>query len=294
LYAAGLSVIAATVITGCKTGSGSGAAGGASAPASGAAASGAALDAVKLAAKTAARVNSSTGTMNLRITAKPGAAGSAGTPGSFGLAATFAEQLHPSLLASVDVQSLSSSGTSLPGGLSEIITPATLYLKWSFLTQMLHTGKPWLAIPVSAVSKSGGVNLGQVFGEVTGNGPITQSQLLAGATSVRRVGTGSVDGVPVTEYTGKLPLDKGISFLSGSAKAQVQQAIAAAGFRTATFTVWIDGQHMVRKAVVTEAGKAVTETTATTITSINQPVNVAVPPAGQTASLPNSSLGNLH
>ena len=295
LYAAGLSVIAATVITGCKAGSGSSAAaspggsGGASAPSSGAA-----LDAVKLAAKTAAGVNSFTGTMNLRITAKPGAAGSAGTPGSFGLAATFAEQLHPSLLASVDVQSLSSSGTSLPGGLSEIITPATLYLKWSFLTQTLHLGKPWLAIPASAISKSGGVNLGQVFDQVTGNGPITQSQLLAGATSVRRVGTGNIDGVSVTEYTGKLPLDKGISFLSGSTKAQVQQAIAAAGFRTATFIVWIDGQHTVRKAVVTEAGKAVTETTTTTITSINQPVNVTVPAAGQTASPPNGGLGNLH
>lgn len=296
LYAAGLSVIAATVITGCQAGAGSGAAaggpsasGGASAPASGAA-----LDAVKRAAKTAAGANSFTGTMNVRITAKPGAAGSAGTPGRFGLAATFAEQLHPSLLASVDVQSLSSSGTSLPGGLSEIITPATLYLKWSFLTQTLHIGKPWLAIPVSAIGKNSGVNLGQVFSEVTGNGPLTQSQLLAGATSVRRVGTGSIDGVPVTEYTGKLPLDRGISFLSGSAKAQVRQAIAAAGFRTATFDVWIDGQHTVRKAVVTEAGKAVTETTTTTITSINQPVNITVPAAGQTASPPNSDHANLH
>ena len=48
-----------------------------------------------------------------------------------------------------------------------------------------------------------------------------------------------------------------------------------------------------RKAVVTEAGKAVTETTTTTITSINQPVNVTVPAPGQTASLPNSGLGNL-
>ena len=54
------------------------------------------------------------------------------------------------------------------------------------------------------------------------------------------------------------------------AKSEAQQAIAAAGFSTATFTVWIDGQHTVRKAVVTEVGKTVTETT-TTASTIPRP-----------------------
>jgi hypothetical protein len=182
---------------------------------------------------------------------------------------------------------------SLPGGLAEIITSATLYMKWSFLTQTLHLTRPWLAIPVSSISKSSGINLSQIFSQATGSGPLTQSQLLQGATSVRQVGTGSIGGVPVTEYTGTLPLDKGISYLSGSAKTEAQQAIAAAGFSTATFTVWIDGQHTVRKAIVTEVGKTVTETITTTITSINQPVNIALPMAGQTSPLPGGDLSGL-
>jgi hypothetical protein len=182
---------------------------------------------------------------------------------------------------------------SLPGGLAEIITPATLYMKWSFLTQTLHLTRPWLAIPVSSISKSSGINLSQIFSQATGSGPLTQSQLLQRATSVRQVGTGSIGGVPVTEYTGTLPLDKGISYLSGSAKTEAQQAIAAAGFSTATFTVWIDGQHTVRKAVVTEVGKTVTETITTTITSINQPVNIALPTAGQTSQPPGGDLSGL-
>jgi hypothetical protein len=209
------------------------------------------------------------------------------------MTATFPEQLHPSLLAGVNIESLSSAGMSLPGGLTEIITPATLYLKWSFLTQTLHLTRPWLAIPVSSISNSSGINLSQIFSQATGSGPLTQSQLLQGATSVRQVGTGSIGGVPVTEYTGTLPLDKGISYLSGSAKTEAQQAIAAAGFSTATFTVWIDGQHTVRKAVVTEVGKTVTETITTTITSINQPVNIALPTAGQTSPLPGGDLSGL-
>jgi hypothetical protein len=209
------------------------------------------------------------------------------------MTATFAEQLHPALLASVNIESLSSAGMSLPGGLTEIITPATLYMKWSFLTQTLHLTKPWLAIPVSSISKSSGINLSQIFSQATGSGPLTQSQLLQGATSVRQAGTGSIDGVPVTEYRGTVPLDKGISYLSGSAKTEAQQAIAAAGFSTATFTVWVDGQHTVRKAVVTEVGKTVTETITTTITSINQPVSIALPTAGQTSQLPGGDLSGL-
>jgi hypothetical protein len=208
------------------------------------------------------------------------------------ISAAFAEQLHPSLLASVNIGTLSAGGQSLPGGLSEILTPSTLYMKWSFLTSSLHLSKPWLAIPLSSVSQKSGVNLGQIFSQLQSSGPLTESQLLAGATSVHQVGTGTVDGVAVTEYTGTLPLDKGIKFLTGSARTQVQQAIAAAGLTTATFTVWIDGQHLVRKSVVTESGKTVTEVITTTVTSINQPVKIAVPPASQTSSVPSSALGS--
>jgi hypothetical protein len=209
------------------------------------------------------------------------------------MSATFAEQVHPSPVASVNIASLSSAGMSVPGGLAEIVTTSTLYLKWSYLTQMLHLSKPWLAIPLSSLSQSGGVNLSQILSQATGSGPLAQSQLLQGATSVRQVGTGSLDGVPVTEYTGTLPLDKGLSYLSGAAKAQLQQAMASAGFTEMTFTVWIDGQHTVRKAVDTETGKDVTETITTTITSINQPVNIAVPTASQTSPLPGGDLGGL-
>jgi hypothetical protein len=289
LYAAGLVVIVAAAVTGCNGNPSASA--GSSSPAS-ASAPANALDAVKLAAKTSSSANSFTGTMELQSTVKPGATTSSGSAGAVSMTATFAEQLHPSLLASVDIESLSSGGTSLPGGLAEIVTPSTLYLKWSFLTQEMHESKPWLAIPVSSLNGSG-INLTQIFSQATGSGPLTQSQLLQGATSVRQVGTGSIDGVAVTEYTGTFPLQKSLSYLSGSAKTEVQQAMASAGFSTATFTVWIDGQHITRKAVITEVGKSVTETITTTITSINQPVNIAVPTSAQTDQLSGSELSGL-
>jgi hypothetical protein len=287
LSAAGLVVIVATAASGCAASSGSGA--GTAKPSVTAPAN--ALDAVKLAAKTSSSANSFTGTMNFQASVTPGAAGQSGPAGAAVMTATFAEQLHPSLLVSVNIASLSFAGMSMPGGVEEIVTPSTIYIKWSYLTQMLQVSKPWLTTPVSSASKSSGINLSQILGQATGSGPLTQSQMLQGATSVRQVGTGSVDGVPVTEYTGTLPLAKGISYVSGAAKTQLQQAMASAGFTDETFTVWIDGQHTVRKVLVTEAGKELTDTITTTLTSINQPVNITVPSASQTAALSSTDLG---
>ena len=287
-YSAGLVLAVAVTLAGCSgSGGGSGSAGPSAAAAS-------PLAAVQLAAKTATTANSFTGTMDLQMTAKPGASATSGTGalGNVSMSATFAEQLHPTLLASVNIGTLSAAGQSLPGGLSEILTPSTLYMKWSFLTSSLHLSKPWLAIPLSSVSQKSSINLGQIFSQLQSSGPLTETRLLGGATSVHEVGTGTIDGVAVTEYSGTLPISKGISYLSGSVKAQVKQAMATAGISTAKFTVWIDGQHLVRKSVVTESGKSVTEVITTTVTSIDQPVNITIPPTSQTSSVPFSALSS--
>ena len=247
------------------------------------------LDAVQLAAKTTGGATSFTGTMSLQATAKPGAASS----GNVSMTASMAEQLRPSLLAEVQIGTLSVAGQSLPGGLSEIVTPGSLYLKWSVLTQQLHAGKPWLVIPVSALSKSSGVDLSQLFSQATSTSPLNESQMLTGASGVRKVGTGTIDGVPVTEYTGTVSLDKGLRYLTGSAKAAMQKQITAAGLTTATFTVWVDGQRVMRKAVITENGTALTEVVTVAINTINQPVNIQVPAADQTTALPSGALGSV-
>lgn len=279
LYAAGLTAILVTALTAC------GSAPGATSTSTAAAAT--PLDEVRLAAQTSNAASSFTGTLSLRATAKTG------RTGSLTLIASFAEQLRPSVLVQINVQSMSASGVPVPGGMTEIISPATLYLKWSYLTQLLHTAKPWLKIPLSTGSKSSGVNLSQIFSQATRSSPLTESQLLAGATSVQKVGTGIVAGDPVTEYTGTLPLDKGATYLPASVRRQVLKELSAAGFTTAAFTVWIDGKNTVRKSIITEHGTALSETATTTITSMNQPVNVQIPAASQSSSLPAGGLGSL-
>jgi hypothetical protein len=300
--------IAAVAAAGCgaaSSGAASGAASpGASAPSSAAApgtssaAGGGSADArsaVQLAATTAASATSVTGTMSVQATVKagatasPGASSGAAGSGDLSLSGTFTERLRPSVLASVTISSLQSAGTSVPGGLSEILTPSTLYLKAPALTRPLHIAKPWLSVPLATLGQSTGVDFSQMLNSVSSNGLLAQSQLLAGATSVQKTGTTTLGGVPVTEYTGTADLRKAAAALSGSSKTALQQAMAKTGLTTATFTVWIDASHVTRKAVVHETGKTITETVTTTITSINQPVNIAIPAAGQTAPLPTGT-----
>jgi hypothetical protein len=282
LYAAGITAILAAALAGCAATSSGTAATSSNTPSS-------PLDAVRLASTTTSGANSFTGSVSLQTTAKSGSAGS----GNISMTATMAERLRPSLLAEIQTGTLHVAGAALPGGLDEIVTPSTLYLKWPFLTQELHLAKPWLGIPLSSMSKSSGINFSQLFSQATSSSPLNESQMLAGATDVRKVGTGTLDGAAVTEYTGTLSLDKGIAYLSGSAKALVQKEITATGLTTATFTVWIDGKRVMRKAVINENGANLTETITVTVDTLNQPVNIAVPAAGQTSPLPDGALSSL-
>jgi hypothetical protein len=143
------------------------------------------------------------------------------------------------------------------------------------------------------MSKSSGIDFSQMLSQASSSSPLTESQMLAGATTVRKVGTGTVGGVAVTEYTGTLSLAKGLKYLSASVRSAMQKEMGTAGITHATFTVWIDGKNTVRKAIITEHGTALTETITTTITSIDQPVNVSIPAASQTTPFPTGDLSNL-
>jgi hypothetical protein len=288
LYAAGVTAVvglsALLALAGCAKSSSTGATG-----SSTASATSSPLDAVQLASKTTSGASTFTGTISLQATATMGSAGSRNVD----MTATMAEQVHPSLLAQVQIGRLSAAGSSLPGGLNEIITPSTLYMKWSFLTQELHLTKPWLAIPFSSVSKGAGIDLSQLFNQATTSSPLNESRMLAGASDVRKVGVGTVNGVAVTEYTGALNLHKGLQQLHGSVKSQVQKEITAAGLTTATFTVWVDSHNIMRKAVIHENGASLTEAITVTIDTLNQPVNINVPAASQTSALTSGALGSL-
>lgn len=237
--------------------------------------------AVQLAARTTSSVNSFVGTLSARVNTASGAGDISGT---------FTEQLHPSLLARVDIGAFNMGGQSVPGGMSEVLTANSFYLKTSMLTQALHTSKPWIEIPFSTLSKATGVNLGALLNQLQTSSPLTQTMMFAGATGVRTIGTGVVDGVPVTEYTGSVSMTEAIAKLPASLRTSMGQQVRKTGISSMRFTAWVDGQHRVRKEVITETGSSFSETMTFTIGSINQPVSIQVPSASQTTTLPASIL----
>src|SRR5207237_917392 len=102
-----------------------------------------------------------------------------------GMSGTVKEQLHPSLLAKADL-----SGTqSLPGGLSEIVTPTAIYLRAPSLTQAQHITKPWVEIPLAEMGVTGAA-LNQLLNQLQTASPLTETQFVSGSPNAHKAGTG--------------------------------------------------------------------------------------------------------
>lgn len=241
--------------------------------------------AVLLAAHSAAKVSTFSGTISMHGTFSTG-----GTSQAINMSGTMAGQLRPSLAFDANISTLSAAGQNI-GPMGEILTSKALYLKLGVLTQQLHTSKPWIEIPLSALSAKSGINyFSSLLSEAQNSSPVTQTQLLADAHSVKKVGTSMIDGVAVTEYSGTITMAKAITALPAKARAALEKEIAATGIKTASFTVWLDSQHQMKREIITERGTAVSETITVTMTSENQPVAITPPAASQVTTLPASVL----
>ena len=212
-----------------------------------------------------------------------------GSSGDFSMAGTIESQRQPSLLTEFDASSFKMSGQSV-GSMTEVVTPKALYMKMPMLSAELH--KQWIELPFSSM-KGNGAGLSQLLSQAQNTDPLSATQLLAGVKNARTVGTGTVDGVAVTELAGSEPANAGLAKLPPSMRASLGQEMERLGVGQVTFQVWIDGQHDIRKAIVKEIGSTLNETMSFTVTGINQPVNVSVPAASQVTNIPASALSGM-
>jgi LppX_LprAFG lipoprotein len=194
------------------------------------------------------------------------------------------EQLKPTLEASLK---LHVAGAGQTAAIGEILTTKAIYIKVPGLAQQV--GKPWIKLTIADLRKSNSA-LGALYGSLSKLNPAAQSGELAGATDVQAAGTDVVNGVSTTKYTGTVQISAALHALPKqlrkSLKPDLQQITGGI-----TFTAWIDGQGQLRKEVITEsvAGEQVTITV--TLSGLNQPVHLAIPPASQVATPPPGALG---
>lgn len=191
--------------------------------------------------------------------------------------------------------------TQLLGGstlqIQEIIDGLNLYLKLpSALAHnpALH-GKPWVKISLAKAARAAGIQgLSGLLNNPSSSDP---SQFLhylqATSGKVTKVGSQSVDGFQTTEYQAKVDLDRVPNGVPAADRAQVRQSIAAleraAHLHFVPIKVWIDGQHLVRRIVVSfgEAisGQSVNATVRVDIPQYGPQSAPQLPPASQVATL---------
>ncbi len=192
------------------------------------------------------------------------------------------------LLVDMGVSTMNAGGQSVPGGVQEILTGHALYLKGPGLAQRF--GKSWVKVSFAEFQQRTGISLAQITQQMQQNNPLVQTQMLAAAKNVRVAGHQMIDGVPTTHYTGTYTAAAQLARLPSSLRAAEQKALQRLGVTSAQFSVWIDGQHQARKIIVRETGTSEQVTATFTVTSINQPVRVTLPPASQVAAIPASAL----
>jgi hypothetical protein len=218
------------------------------------------------------------------------------------MAATFAEQigspvtaktimgtmqlrLKPTLLAHETLRTLAAGQTV---SVEEIVSAKALYLK----EPTGQAARPWVKIPYSELSGSLGSALSSLIQNAQSGNPAQQTQILTASHNVHAVGTQVINGVPTTHYRGSVTAATALASLSPTLRKGLGPLL-----RMLTgdirFNVWIDAQHVTRRVIEVEkvAGQPVTVTL--NVTAVNQPVQIALPPAGQVTILPKSQLGGL-
>jgi hypothetical protein len=206
------------------------------------------------------------------------------------ISGTLSARTRPTVLAEATLPTVDVDGQSVPGGIDEILTAKAIYMKMSELSKAI--GKAWLEMPFSELDTASGADFGAIFQQIQNESPLQQTQELAGATDVGDLGATTIGGTAVTEYSGTISVKAALAQLPASARAGFQQDDAKAGVTSTAFTIWVDGQHQVRKLTITDHGTQTTVVMSELITSINQPVSVQFPAASQVATVPASALGS--
>jgi hypothetical protein len=184
-------------------------------------------------------------------------------------------RLKPTLLAQVNLN-------IPPASVNEILTTKVAYLR---IPGLGSTGKPW--VKLSLAGKNGtGAALGQLLQSAENSNPANQTAALTASKDLRKTGTEVVNGIPTTRYEGSYSVADEMKKLPPALRKITSQSIAALGITKVQFTIWIDGQHQMRRVITVEKGSSSTITTKLDIISINQPVNVTVPPPSQVTSAP--------
>jgi hypothetical protein len=228
--------------------------------------------ALQLAVTESARVNSLTATITVHST----------DTGAGNLTGRVILQLKPSKI----IEAMFNVAPAKSGAieLDEILTGKDIYFKDPAFTKA--AGKPWVEASVADASAKVGVSLGSLLQNLESSDPLDQARLFVASKNARKVGTMTIGGVRTTEYAGTYKPALALAGLSPGLRKQIGPSLRAIGANQVQFEVWLDSDGIVRQAKDTDNVRGQVVTTELTITSVDKPVHVKLPPASEVAPLP--------
>lgn len=186
--------------------------------------------------------------------------------------------------------SLSSAGTLT---VREVLSGQNVYVKLpSEVASKLPGAKPWIEINLNQIGHAAGIqNLTSLFGGMGSSNPSQFLQYLrsTSASGVKKLGTGSIDGVQATHYRATIDLVKAPAQFPAAERASLRQAVSnlekLSGLKTIPVDVWIDAQHLVRRVTmaytINTAGQSVHSRLRLDFLSYGSQPVPAVPPASK-------------
>ena len=193
------------------------------------------------------------------------------------MAGTLQYRRKPTLLAGESV-TVTAAGTSTP--ITIILAGTAVYLHGASLASQV--GKPWVKIDLSATLGASGASTAQLVQNIQGNNFTSDAQLFTTAQNARVAGTQTVGGVTTTEYAGSFTVAAALKTLAASATQALAPELQLRGNSPVYFHMWVDGQHRIRKIAEAETLNGHSVNITATVTAINQPVRITMPPASQT------------
>jgi hypothetical protein len=161
----------------------------------------------------------------------------------------------------------------------------------------LPGGKPWVSLNLSTLLKHAtGTSLSQLAaGQQDDPASILAYLKQASANGLHRLGTASIRGVPATQYSATIDLNKVAAAEGGKLGAVIRSEVKALGTSTYPLSVWVDHQGLVRQVSYhlsasptaslpgSASGSSLHVTVAATIQfyDFGAPVSVTAPPASQ-------------
>ncbi len=141
---------------------------------------------------------------------------------------------------------------------------------------------PWLGVTPGAddpISQA----MGPMFDELSKSADPSRSLgILPAAGELQPAGAETVDGVETTKYDATIDVAAALGVVEGTIKEDVQ-ALVDSGVTTAQMSIWVDGDDLLRKFVMTMDAGGQTVTTTATYSRFGEAVEIVAPPADQVA-----------